>query len=61
MQAAWRPSISSASFSAGVAKPSVSRGRVELLGDLVEALLAHPGETHSLREVLAKEAVRVLV
>src|SRR5215204_6294591 len=39
----------------------LARAAVELLGDLVEALLAHPGETFSLREVLAKEAVCVLV
>src|SRR3954451_44731 len=39
----------------------LARAAVELLGDLVEALLAHPGEARSLREVLAKQAVGVLV
>src|SRR5215217_5821305 len=39
----------------------LARAAVELLCDLVEALLAHPGETRSLREVLAKQAVGVLV
>src|SRR5215218_4657753 len=39
----------------------LARPAVELLGDLVEALLVHPGEALSLREVLAKEAVGVLV
>src|SRR5215208_3426112 len=39
----------------------LARAAVELLGDLVEALPAHPRETLSLREVLAKEAVGVLV
>src|SRR3954454_21647189 len=39
----------------------LARAAVELRGDLVEALLAHPGEAHSLREVLAKQAVDVLV
>src|SRR5215208_2571342 len=39
----------------------LARAAVELLGDLVEALLADPGEARSLREVLAKQAVRVLV
>src|SRR5215207_308550 len=39
----------------------LARAAVELLGDLVEALLVHPGETLSLREVLAKQAVGVLV
>src|SRR5215207_8950350 len=39
----------------------LARAAVELLGDLVEALLVHPRETLSLREVLAKEAVGVLV
>src|SRR5215208_5352775 len=39
----------------------LARAAVELLGDLVKALLAHPGEARSLREVLAKQAVGVLV
>src|SRR5829696_10418700 len=39
----------------------LARAAVELLGDLVEALLVHPGETLSVREVLAKQAVGVLV
>src|SRR5215207_1837581 len=39
----------------------LARAAVELLGDLVEALLADPGEARSLREVLAKQAVGVLV
>src|SRR5215204_1200695 len=39
----------------------LARAAVELLGDLVEALLVHPRETLSLREVLAKQAVGVLV
>ena len=34
---------------------------VELAGDLVEFCLCHPGETLALREVLAQEAVGVLV
>jgi hypothetical protein len=57
--AASRPSISSASR--GCEAERLARAAVELLGDLVEALLAHPGETRSLREVLAKQAVGVLV
>src|SRR5215207_8092145 len=39
----------------------LARAAVELRGDLVEALLADPGEARSLREVLAKQAVGVLV
>src|SRR5215217_1428338 len=39
----------------------LARAAVELRGDLVEALLADPGEARSLREVMAKQAVGVLV
>src|SRR5829696_8449863 len=39
----------------------LARAAIELLGDLVEALLADPGEARLLREVLPKQAVGVLV
>ncbi len=56
------PSISSVSFSAGCPEPERLAGPVvELAGDLVELCLIHPGEALAFREVLAKEAVGVLV
>src|SRR3954470_22585252 len=39
----------------------LARAAVELRCDFIEALLADPGEARSLREVLAKQAVGVLV